>query len=300
MTDWNDRTLRSLLFTPGNHPRRLEKVGTFGSDAIVLDLEDAVADAEKDHARTMVREAVPTYDDATIVMVRVNGHETGRMEEDTIAVAYAGVDCLMVPKVETPETLPRMDALLYGLERERGLNVGSIRLLPLIETARALVRVDEIANAAPERVLTLAFGLGDFSTDMQVDLTQDATELLYARQRIVVAARACRMRAPIDGPYLDIKNLEGLEDETRLSRQLGFEGRVVVYPLQVDVVQRVYSELSDEDAERAQNVIEAFEAAEGSGSASIQVDGQFVDYPIYDRARQKLRLHQAARAEQAR
>ena len=159
--------------------------------------------------------------------------------------------------------------------------------------------MDEIAAAAPERVLTLAFGLGDFSTDIQVDLTQDATELLYARQRIVVAARACGMRAPIDGPYLDIKNLDGLGEETQLSRQLGFEGRVVVYPLQVDVVQLVYSELSDADAERAAQVIEAFEAAEASGLASIQVDGQFVDYPIYDRARQKLRLHEASRGESA-
>ncbi len=298
MTDWNDRTLRSLLFAPGNHARRLEKVGTFSSDAIVLDLEDAVADAEKDLARTMVRDAVATYAEPTIVLVRVNSVETGRMEEDVLAVACEHVDCLVVPKVEVPETLPRVDALLYGIERERGLEVGSIRLLPIVETARGLVRVDEIASAAPERVLTLAFGAGDFSTDLQVDLTQDATELLYARQRIMVAARACGMRAPIDGPYLDIKNLDGLEQETRLSRQLGFEGRVVVYPPQVDVVQRVYAELSDEDATRAQNVIDAFEKAEGEGLASIQVDGMFVDYPIYDRARQKLRLHRALRAEQ--
>jgi citrate lyase subunit beta/citryl-CoA lyase len=295
--DWNERTLRSLLFAPGNHPRRLEKVGQFGSDAIVLDLEDAVADAEKDLARTMVREALPSYDESTIVLVRVNSHETGRMEEDTIAVLCEHADCLMVPKVEIPETLPRMDALLYGLERERGLPVGSTRLLPIVETAKGLVRVDDIAGAAPERVLTLAFGLGDFSTDLQVDLTQDATELLYARQRIMVAARARGMRAPIDGPYLDIENLEGLEEETRLSRQLGFEGRVVIHPKHVDTVQRVYSELSDEEAEQAQRVIDAFEKAEQSGLASIQVDGRFVDYPIYDRARQKLRLHRAARAD---
>ncbi|MGI9658578.1 MAG: HpcH/HpaI aldolase/citrate lyase family protein [Gaiellaceae bacterium] len=297
MIDWNDRTLRSLLFAPGNHPRRLEKVGTFGSDSIVLDLEDAVADAEKDGARQTVRDAVPTYNEATIVMVRVNSHETGRMEEDAVAVVCADVDCLMVPKVEIPETLPRMDALLYALERERGLEVGSVRLLPLVETAKGLVRVDEIAAAAPPRVLTLAFGLGDFSTDIQVDLTQDATELLYARQRIIVAARSVGMRAPIDGPYLDIQNLQGLEEETRLSRQLGFEGRVVIHPKHVDSVQRVYAELSDEDAAHAAKVIEAFEQAEADGLASIQVEGMFVDYPIYDRARQKLRLHEAARAD---
>ena len=298
MIDWDERVLRSLLFAPGNHPRKLEKVGTFGSDAIVLDLEDAVADAEKDAARGMVREALPAYGGDTVVMVRVNGEGTGRMEEDVVSVACADSDCLMVPKVETPETLPRVDALLYALERERGLEAGQIRLLAIIETAKGLVRCEDIAFAAPSRLLTFAFGLGYLSTDLQVDLTPDGTELLYGRGRLLVATRAAGFRAPIDGPYLDLQNLEGLEADTRRSRQLGYEGRVVVYPPQVETVQRVFSELSEEDAERARRVVEAFEAAEAGGSASIQVDGRFVDYPIYDRARQKLRLHRAARAGQ--
>ena len=290
---WEEQPLRSLLFAPGNHPRKLEKVGTFGSDAIVLDLEDAVADAEKEGARETVRAALETYTPPTVVFVRVNGAETGRLENDVDAVVCEHLDALMVPKVEHPETLVGLDRQLARLERERGLAAGHVRVLALIETARGLVRSEEIALAAPVRILTLVFGLGDFSVDIGVDLTQEATEILYGRSRVVVAARAAGMRPALDGPYLDLQNVEGLVEDTRRSRQLGFQGRVAVYPPQVEHVQRVYSELSPEEAERAQRVVDAFEAAESAGSASIQVDGRFVDYPIYERARAKLRLYRA-------
>ena len=295
--DWQARPLRSLLFAPGNHPRKLEKVGGFGSDAIVLDLEDAVADAEKTAARETVRAALPTYTGTTIVFVRANGTETGRLEDDVRTVVCADLDGLMVPKVEQPETLPELDRLLAELERERGLPEGHVRLLALIETARGLVRCEDVALAAPPRLLTVVFGLGDFSVDIGVDLTPDATELLYARSRVVVAARAARLRPALDGPYLDLQNVEGLIADTVRSRQLGFQGRVVVYPPQVEHVLRAYSELSPEEAERAQRVVEAFEQAEAGGSASIQVDGRFVDYPIYARAKEKLRLYDALRDE---
>jgi citrate lyase subunit beta/citryl-CoA lyase len=299
VTDWDTQVLRSLLFAPGNHPRRLEKVGTFGSDAIVLDLEDAVADAEKSAARELVRAALPTYDAETVVVVRVNGEETGRLEDDLRAVVCGDLDCVMVPKVERPETLPRVDTLLAGLEREQSLPQGSIRILALIETARGLVRCEEIAAAAPPRLLTLIFGLGDFSVDIGVDITQTGDELLYGRSRVVVAARAAGLPSPLDGPYLDIPNLEGLDEDCRRSRGLGFQGRVVIYPAHVEPVQRAYSDLSDEEAERCRRVVEAFEEAEAAGSASIQVDGRFVDYPLYHRARQKLLLYEAGRAERA-
>lgn len=297
---WDEQPLRSLLFAPGNHPSKLEKVGTFGSDAIVLDLEDAVADTEKAEARDAVRAALPLYTAPKAVFVRVNGAETGRLEEDVRAVVCADLDGLMVPKVERPDTLPELDGLLAELERERGLPEGHVRLLALVETAGGLVRCEEIASTAPSRLLTLVFGLGDFSVDIGVDLTDDATELLYARSRVVVAARAARLRPPLDGPYLDLHNVAGLIADTMRSRQLGFQGRVVVYPPQVEHVQRTYSELPEEEAERAQRVIEAFEAAEAAGSASIQVDGRFVDYPIYARAKEKLRLYRALLDEAAR
>jgi citrate lyase subunit beta/citryl-CoA lyase len=293
MNGADDRPLRSLLFAPGNHARKLEKVGRFGADAIVLDLEDAVADAEKDAARELVRAALPTYDPTVVRTVRVNGAETGRIEDDVRSVVCPQLDCLMVPKVEHPETLASLDSLLAELEREQAMPAGHIRLLSLIETAKGLVRCEEIALAAPRRLLTLVFGLGDFSVDVGVDLTDDAVELLYARSRVVVAARAAGLRPALDGPYLDLQNIAGLVADSRRSRQLGFEGRVVVYPPQVEHVHRAYSDLPSEDLARARRVVDAFEAAEASGSASIQVDGRFVDYPIYERAKRKLRLYES-------
>lgn len=293
MIDWDGQPLRALLFAPGNHPRKLTKVGTFGADAIVLDLEDAVADAEKDGARILVRDALGTYDEETVVIVRVNGPDTGRLDEDVRAVVSSGLDCIMVPKVERPDVLPEVDELVAALERERGIEQGTIRLLALIETAKGLVRCEEIAAQAPERLQTLIFGLGDFTVDLRIDITADATELLYARSRIAVAARAAGLPQPIDGPYLDLQNVDGLVSDTLRSRQLGFQGRIVIYPPHVEPTQRAYSHLDEDELEQARRVVAAFEAAEAEGSASIQVDGRFVDYPIYRRAATKLRLHSA-------
>jgi citrate lyase subunit beta/citryl-CoA lyase len=290
--DWEQQTLRSLLFAPGNHARRLEKVGGFGSDAIVLDLEDAVANAEKVAARGSTRAALPTYEN-TVVIVRVNGAHTDLLAGDVDAVVCPELDCLMVPKVESVETLAEVDRLLASLEAERGIEPGAIRLLPIVETAVGIARCEQILGQAPPRVVNAVFGLGDFSVDIGVDLTREGTELLYARSRMVVAARAAGLPSPIDGPYPDIHDLDGLYENTLLSRRLGFQGRVVVYPGQVETVQRAYSELSREELEQVRRVVSAFEEAEAAGLASIQVDGRFIDYPLYYRARHRLRLHEA-------
>jgi citrate lyase subunit beta/citryl-CoA lyase len=202
-------------------------------------------------------------------------------------VRLAGI---MVPKLEDPATLPRVDVLLAEQEARVGLEPGAIAVLGIVETARGIVRVDDIAAAAPPRLVTLVFGLGDFSVDIGVDVTAEGDELLYARSRVVVAARAAGLEAPVDGPYLDIHDAEGLGADCRRSRTLGFQGRVIVYPGQVEAAARAYSELSPDEAARCRAVVDAFEAAEAAGRASIQVDGRFVDYPIYERARRKLRL----------
>jgi len=258
--DWERQPLRSLLFAPGNHARRLERVGEFGSDVIVLDLEDAVANAEKVRARSPVKAALATYTGAVVVAVRVNGESTGLMEGDVEAVVSPDLDCILVPKVESVETLQAVSALLDRLEREAGVPEGQIRLLPIVETALGLVRCEELALSAPSRTVSMIFGLGDFSVDIGVDLTRDATELLYGRSRVVVAARAGGLPAPIDGPYLDIHDLDGLVENSLLSRRLGFQGRVVVYPAQVAPVQQAYSELSAEEREQARRVVEELSA----------------------------------------
>jgi citrate lyase subunit beta/citryl-CoA lyase len=137
------------------------------------------------------------------------------------------------------------------------------------------------------------FGAGDFTTELGVDLTPEATEILYARSRLVVATRAAGLAPPVDGPWLRLKDMEGLEADCVRSRGLGFQGRVAVYPPQGDPVQRGYSALSDEDAARNRRIVEAFEEAEAQGVASLRVDGLFVDYPIYRLARDRIRRYDA-------
>lgn len=293
MIDWSQQTLRSLLFAPGSDVRKVDKVGSFYADAIVLDLEDAVADEEKVAARTLVRDALPTYKEGTIVAVRVNGSGSGLMEDDISSVVRPGLTCIMVPKVESLDTLSHIDEIIANQESQYGMERGEVRILALIETAKGLVNSEDIAAEAPSRLLTLVFGLGDYSTDIGVDLTDDGMELLYARSRIVAAARAAGLQPPVDGPFLDLQNEEALIADCQRSRQFGFQGRVTVYPPQVGITQRCYSWLSEDEVQRARKVVEAFEASEEKGSASIRVDGQFVDYPIYYRAQEKLKLYAA-------
>jgi citrate lyase subunit beta/citryl-CoA lyase len=297
MIDWDEQLLRSLLFVPGSDERKLAKVGTFGADAIVIDLEDAVADEFKTTARQTTRGAVPGYGADQAVTVRVNGAETGRLEDDIAAVVCPELDAIMVPKIEDTDTLRVADESLAAAERACGLEPGHVRVLALMETPRGIARCEEILDTAPARTLTAVFGLGDFSVALGVDLTDEGTELLYARGRVVVATRAAGLPAPIDGPYLRTDDMDGLLRDSRRSRALGFQGRVTVYPPQVDHVLQAYSELSDEEGERARQVVAAFEEAENRGVASIRVAGRFIDYPTYHLARAKLARYDAYRAE---
>ena len=288
MIDWDLQLMRALLFVPGSDERKLAKVGTFGADVIVIDLEDAVADDEKTAARATTRAAIPTYGAGQAVTVRVNGIDTGRLEEDIAAVVCPGLDAVMVPKVEDPGTLAVVDELLGAAEREQGVAPGTVRVLAIVETPRGIVRCDEILERAPARTVTAIFGLGDFSVALGVDLSTDGAELAYARGRVVVATRAAGMVPPIDGPYLDLTDEEGLVRDCRRARSLGFQGKICVYPPQVGPMQRAFSSLSEGEAAATRRLVETFEEAVARGVASIRIDGRFVDYPIYNLARRKL------------
>jgi citrate lyase subunit beta/citryl-CoA lyase len=281
---WESQRLRCLLFAPGSEPRKLRRVDEFGADGVVLDLEDAVAEAEKTEARTLVRAALAGLRATPVVVVRVNGADTNRFADDVRAVVSPDLDCVMVPKVEGPEILDELDALLTELEAPRG----AVRILPILETAAGVANADAIAAGGNGRVITLLFGIVDYSRDLDIEVGPDAHELLYARSRVAIAARAAGLRAPLDGPWLDLQDLDGLAEETRRVRRLGFGGRIAIYPGQVEVIQRTCGELSETARERLQRVVEEFERAESEGIASIQVDGHFVDYPVYVHAKQRL------------
>ncbi len=292
MIDWTLQPLRALLFAPGSEPRKLRRVATFGADAVVLDLEDAVADREKAGARATVRDAIGGLGDSVVVVVvRVNAGDA--TEEDVAATVGPGVDMVMLPKVESAAVLHRADALIAHAEGRAGLALGSVRLLPIVETAAGLADCERLLADAPSRVLTAALGAGDLTADLGVALSRGGEEIAYARSRLVVACRAAGLAAPIDGPWLRLADLEGLAADSAHSSAIGFQGRVAVHPPQVEVVQAVYGRLTPEEAEREERIVEAFEAAEAEGVASLRVEGTFVDYPIYRLALERLHRHRA-------
>lgn len=288
--------LRSTLFAPANHARRASRLTDFGADAVVLDLEDAVADAMKVEARRTVAASLDSYRDV-LRCVRVNALGTGLAFDDLAEVVGPSLDCVVVPKIESAAELGIFDAALLRLERAAGLSPGSIRLLPIVETARGVLAVEAIAAAGIPRVITLIFGIGDYTADLGIKPSRDAAELLYPRTRIVLACRAHGLEPPIDGPFLDISDESLFREDSRRGKALGFQGRLAIHPSQVPLANEVYGQLTDQELAEAEGIMAAFEAAERDGSASIQVAGRFVDYPIYYQARRQVGLHRAARAQ---
>lgn len=288
------RALRSVLFAPGSEPRKLARLATFDSDVIVVDLEDAVAESRKTAARGLTRETLLGLDTDALVAVRANGRTTGRLEDDIASVVVPRIDAIMVPKVEAPEDLTAADAAIAAAESEQRLEPGCVRMFALIESAVGLTRCEELLANAPPRLHTAVLGLGDLCADLGIELSPDRRELLYARSRIVAAARAAALPAPIDGPFFDLEDEAGLIDDTNASRRLGFQGRIAVHPAQVVHLNRGYATFDEGQVQRLRAIVEAFEAAEAGGSSSIRVDGEFVDYPIYRRAREQLVRQQQA------
>lgn len=291
--DWTRQPLRTFLFAPGSDERKIAKVPTFGSDVVILDLEDAVADDAKDGARVTTRAGVEGYDEGFVAMVRVNAATTGRLQADIDAVVCPRLDAILVPKADTAEELLHVDRVLTAAEERAGMPAGSVKVVPIIETARGIIAVDDTLAGGGDRLVTAIFGLGDFCTDIGVEATPGGAELAYARGRVIVATRAAGLAAPIDGPIFDIKNEELLLQDSRRSRSLGFQGRVVVFPPQVAPAKRAYSWLPDDVVTQLRAVVEQFEEAEQRNVASIRVNEQFVDYPIYERARRELARYDA-------
>jgi citrate lyase subunit beta/citryl-CoA lyase len=281
---------RTMLFAPGNHARRVEKALTLDADCVILDLEDAVAVAEKEATRERVVAALSTPRRCA-GYVRVNAYDTALCYGDLKAVVHPGVDGIVLPKVESAAQLMSADWLMVQLERERGLPEGGIDIIPIIETGRGLSAVEQIA-AAGTRVRRLSFGAGDFTLDMGMRWTVDEGELDYARSRIVLASRSARLEPPIDTVFIHIGEIDALTRSAERIKTMGFQGKLCIHPEQIAPVNRVFTP-SDEDVEKAKVYVDAFEEAEAAGSASIQVGGYFIDYPIVELARRTLALADA-------
>ncbi|HIM25159.1 MAG TPA: CoA ester lyase [Rhodospirillales bacterium] len=281
----NAGPFRSLLFTPGNHPRKLEKVFAAGADVAILDLEDAVALSEKPAARAPVIDALKA-ERACKGYVRVNAADTEFYADDLAAVTGPWLDGIMLPKVETAAQLVSADAEITALEDKHGMETGAIDLLPIIETAKGLDAVSAIA-ACGTRMRRLSFGAVDFAKDLNMRLSLDEWELTPARAAIALASRVAGLDAPLDSVWVHYRDTEGLVKSAERVRDMGFQGKMCIHPDQVAPVNDAFTPGDDEVA-KAETIVAAFEAAEAEGSASIQIDGFFVDYPVVEQARRTL------------
>jgi len=278
--------LRTLLVVPGNRQNMIEKAQTLPADVLVLDLEDSVPAAEKANARALVRESIAGLAvKGQRVFVRINSLASGYAQQDLEAVIGDGIDGISQPKPSSRDEIRKVEAIIERLERERGMRQGHVKLIPWVETAKGLLNAFEIASASP-RVVGIAFGAEDFTLDTGMKRTEEGSELLHPRVMVVIAAKAAYVIA-IDTPYNDFRNEEGLIREARLARSLGFEGKFVIHPSQIDPVNQILRPSAEEVA-HARRVVEAFEAAEAQGFASTSLEGKMIDIPQANRARKLL------------
>jgi citrate lyase subunit beta/citryl-CoA lyase len=285
---------RSLLFVPGNKANMLAKALTAAPDALVPDMEDSVPAAEKASARETIRSFLPQLAAAgRPVIVRVNALETNWIEADLEAAVGAHVFGVSVGKVRTAGDIATISRLIAPLEQRAGLGVGTVRLLPWIETAEAIVNVAEICRAS-SRIVGVAFGGEDFTNDLGIERLEDESQIAYARQALCIAARAAHVLA-LDTPYFKLRNPEGLRDNALRAKSIGFKGKFAIHPEQIDALNDCFSPSADEVA-HAERVVAAFEEAEARGRGSTSLDGWVIDVPVVKRARALLDLARRARS----
>jgi citrate lyase subunit beta / citryl-CoA lyase len=276
--------LRSLLFCPATAPRPLAKLPLIGADAVAIDLEDAVTNDRKCSARAEVQAALRNFG-LVRTYVRVNHPDTGLTEADIQGVVHPHLDGIVLPKVESSETVRAAEEWLTDAERAHGIEPGKTVILILIESALGVARATEILGAS-DRVETGIFGFVDFMLDLGIDLidtSEDAEELLLARSMVVLAARVAGRRRPLDGPFIDISDGERFLRQCAEGRRLGFGGKMLIHPSQVTPAHRGFAPTSHE-ADQARRVVAQFTVAEADGVAAIVVDGRLVDYPVMRRA----------------
>lgn len=283
--------LRSLLFVPGNQPRMLERASGLKPDAFIPDMEDSVPTDEKANAREVTAShLVDLAKGGTPVIPRVNSLDTGLLDDDLAAVVGNHIFGVSVGKIYTADDIATISLKLEELERKAGIEVGSVRLVPWIETAMAIVKVYEICSASP-RIVGVAFGAEDFTNDMGIERTESEAETYFARNSIAVAARAADVLA-LDTPYFGFRDPDGLRANAMTAKQYGFKGKFAIHPAQIDIINETFSP-SAAEIEHARRVVEAFEEAASRGRGSTSLDGMVVDVPVVKRAQAVLEMANA-------
>jgi len=283
---------RALLYMPGDDRRKIEKATTLGVDCICMDMEDGVAITRKSEARAVIAEAMKELDfGASERCIRINSFGSGFEKFDLAAAVAANPDAVVVPKIETGRQVREISEYIEMYELSSKMPVGSIRLLVGLETARGLLNVKEIAEA-DNRLEAIIFGAEDYAASIGATRTKEATEVLYARSAVVTACAANELQA-IDMVYIDFRDVEGLQLEAQEGARLGFSGKQIIHPNQVEPVQEAFTP-SDEAIEYAQRVARAFSASQKEGRGAFALDGKMIDMPLLKNAQKVLDRAKAA------
>ena len=290
MTDF----FRSILFAPGNEKRKMEKACMSHADQVVFDIEDTVPPAQKDDA---IKEIISFLEHPAAKQrpfyVRINGLDTQRCYSDMKALVRNGIKGFIFPMVETAAHCHIINWAISQLEKDAGMQLGTMDIIPTIESAISFKNLHKICRAA-ERMKRLSFGSWDFCTDINAQWTPQEENLNLARQQLVVAARAGGLEAPIDTSYPVINDTEGLSKSIERVRGMGYQGKACIHPNQVELVNDGFLPNSKE-YELAQEVIIRFEQANKDGTAALQVQGAFIDYPMYVKAKRTVALTETIR-----
>jgi len=287
------RAVRAVLFAPGNKERVMRKALESGADAVILDLEDSVPVASKADARELVAQVIASAAAAggPAIFVRLNGATTGLLADDVAAVVRPGLEAVLLPKAESSEDVRSLAAALAREETRSGAREGAVEIILQIESALGVYRGFELIKAS-SRVRSVTIGTardGDLQTDLGCGWSIEGPELLYARSKVLLDARAAGIVQPLDGVFSDLDDEDGLLRDSRLSARLGYVGRTVIHPKQIAPVRQAYA-VPEEEVAYYQRVVTEFEAGERAGTAAIVVNGKMVDYAMYQRARRVLAL----------
>lgn len=277
---------RSLIFVPSNSRRFIDKAKTLNADIICFDLEDSVPVNEKTVAREIIVQTLKRRTDyKTNVYIRINSFDSGMAFSDLKEIIQNGVDGIVIPKVNDENEVVDIIRFISILEDERGIKKGSIKLMPSIETAKGVVNAYFIAKA-DQRVNALIFGVFDFLYDMGLDYAEnDGIEYIYARGKIPVDAKAAGVAA-IDAIWQNVDDTNGLTKDARVAKRLGYSGKSIIHPCQIDPVHKIFIPTKNE-IEWAKKVIEALgETMErGSGRGAVKLEGKMIDAVHYKQAK---------------
>ena len=278
---------RSLIFVPGNNPRFLEKAKSLSADIVCFDLEDSVPDKEKKKARTMIKNALKERKQySASVFARTNSPDSNKIEADLKEIVQKGIDGIVIPKVNSAKEIKKIEKIISSLEKKR--KIRGIRLIPSIESALGVINCYEIASSS-KRIDALVFGIFDLLNDVGIEYTKaNPLGAKYSRYKIPIAATAAGVYA-IDGIWQDIKDTSGLKKDCKIGKSLGYVGKSVIYPDQINTVHKIFHPNKTEIT-WAKLVVKTYDRSTKKGKGATVVSGQMIDEVHYKRAKALLEV----------